>query len=410
MGIEERFRQFEKYVKTDLPAQKSLHLQKIADNLSAGLVSTPQGNYILREKTYSPGDLHGQFSFSDLDMNRPLKFGNFSCQPDEGEFSLRDIVVIDTETTGLSGGVGTLPFLVGLGFFRDNSFVVRQHFLPDYSEEHGFLKNLFENLPGEIIVSFNGKVFDMPLLVNRFLIQRLGSEFFARKHLDVLFTLRRFFKLKLHDCTLKTAETNLLSFERLNDVPSEEIPQIYFNYLQTGETDEIYQVIIHNIWDIVSTVGVMVKLHDFVENSDALETLSEIDSWSLGRFFLQRKDYDKALSNFAKSENTGSEHYFKNIFHASLIAKRLRDYPAALNYWEMLTESYNPQYLPALEELAKAYEHKLKDCAAALGFCHRAMEIIYHLSQLDQGIDYGRQKAGFSRRIQRLQAKLQKVK
>ena len=410
MSIEEKFRRFEKYLRTDLPAQKSLHLEKISNELSGQLVSTPEGSYIIKEKAYGPGDLHGQFSFSRLDMEKPLAFENYSCPPDSGEFSLRDIVVIDTETTGLSGGVGTVPFLVGLGFFRDDNFIVRQHFLPDYSEENGFLLNLFKDLPGSLIVSFNGKAFDLPLLVNRFLIQRLGSEFFSYRHLDVLFTLRRFFRLKLPDCTLKTAEMNLLSFERLNDIPSEQIPQTYFNYLQTGETSEIYQVMVHNLWDIVSTMGVLVELNRFVEESISSETLSEIDSWALGKFFLQRKDYDRALENFAKSENKDSDYYHKNLFQASLIHKRRKDYDTAVNYWEMLTESFNPHFLAALEELAKVYEHKIRDYDAALGFCRRAMDTIFRLSQLDSQAGFEKYEALFDRRIERLQHKSHKSK
>jgi uncharacterized protein YprB with RNaseH-like and TPR domain len=410
MSIEEKFRRFEKYIRTDLPAQKSLHLDKIANELSGQLVSAPEGSYIIKEKAYGPGDLHGQFSFSQLDPEKPLKFENYSCPPDEGDFSLKDIVVIDTETTGLSGGVGTVPFLVGLGFFRDNSFIIRQHFLPDYSEEHGFLLNLFSDLPGDLIVSFNGKAFDMPLLVNRFLIQRLDSDFFSHRHLDVLFTLRRFFKLKLPDCTLKTAEMNLLSFERLNDIPSEQIPQTYFNYLRSGQCDEIYQVIVHNLWDIVSTMGVMVELNRFVEKSTSSEILSEVDSWSLGKFFLQRKDYDKALDNFAKSDNKDSDYYHKNLFQASLIHKRRKDYDTAVNYWEMLTESFNPHYLAALEELAKVYEHKIRDYSAALRFCRRAIDAIQQLSQLDSQAGFESYEALFARRIERLRLKSDKSK
>jgi uncharacterized protein len=410
MGIEDKFKQFEKFIKTDLPVQKSLQITKIAEELGAKIHSTPEGDYLVKEVTYGPGDLHGQFSFSALELDQPLSYSNYSCPPDAGEFSLRNIVVIDTETTGLSGGVGTVPFLVGLGFFRDDQFVVRLHFLPDYSEENGFLNNLFNNLPGDLIVSFNGKAFDIPLLVNRFLIQRLGSDFFNRKHLDVLFTLRRFFRLKLPDCTLKTAESNLLSFDRLGDIPGEQIPQTYFNYLRTGGTREIYQVLTHNIWDIVSTMSVLVELNRFVEKSADSEHLSDIDSWSLGKFYLQQKDYDKALANFTKSDNQNTEYYFKNLFQASLIAKRMGDNATAINYWEMLTESFNPLFLASLEELAKVYEHKIKDFPKALSLCNKATDIISQMQHLHPETDFGKWEALFSHRISRLQSKSHKLK
>ncbi len=410
MGIEEQFRRFEKFIKTDLVAQKSLHLDKISSELSAEIRETPEGNYLIKETIYRPGDLHGRFSFAALDLDRPLSYDSFSCPPGEGTFSLHDIVVIDTETTGLSGGVGTVPFLVGLGYFKDDSYVVRQHFLPDYSEEHGFYKYMFDDLPGDMMVSFNGKAFDLPLLVNRFLIQRTGSDFFSRKHLDVLFTLRRFFRLKLPDCTLKTAERTLLEFERLNDIPSEQIPQTYFNYLQSGETSEIYQVIKHNIWDIVSTMGVMVELERYIENADKLEKLSDVDSWAIGRFHLQRRDYDRAFSSFSRSEGVGSEFHLKNLFQASLICKKLSDFETAFGYWEMLSESYNSHYFFALEEMAKAFEHRTKELDKALSCCQRAVETTYQLSQLQDEGDFESWQTRFNHRLSRLQTKLSKSK
>ncbi len=408
MGIEERFKQFEKFIKTDLPAQKSLQHDRTIVELSASLIQTPQGDYMLKETRYGPGDTHGDFSFANLDLDRRLSFDNFSCSPVEGEFSLRDIVVIDTETTGLSGGVGTVAFLVGLGYFENDQYVVRQHFLPDFSEEEGFLNHLFDDLPGNVMVSFNGRAFDLPLLVNRFLIQKLGSEFFGRDHLDVLFTLRRFYRLRLPDCTLKTAESSLLNFERLNDIPSEQIPQTYFDYLRTGQTREIYQVIVHNLWDIVSTLGVMLKLHGYVEKAIDSEDLTDCESWSMGKFYLGRRDFEKALASFSKSRDEGGDYHYRNIFEASLIARRLKDYETAINYWEMLTDAVNPYYLHALQELAKAHEHRLKNHETAIKYCEKARETIYQLSQLEPDTDFSRFEMDFEKRLSRLRTKLRK--
>lgn len=408
MSIEDKFRQFERFIRSERPAKKSLHLETIAAELSAEIRETPQGNYLIKETRYRPGDIHGQFSFANPDLSRPLNFDNYSCPPEGDQFGLNDIVVVDTETTGLSGGTGTVPFLVGLGFFREGEYIVRQHFLPDLSEEGGYLNHLFDDLPGDMIVSFNGKAFDLPLLTTRFLIQRLGSDFFQRRHLDVLFTLRRFFRMKFPDCTLKTAEVNLLNFERLNDIPSEQIPQIYFDYLRSGETKEIYQVIIHNLWDIVSTMAVMVELHNYVERVGRDKILSDVDSWSLGKFYLSRRDYDRALDNFSKSSDTGAGFHEKNIFQASLICKRREDYQTALEYWRMLSESINPHYFHALEELAKYHEHSSREYDSALRFCQKALESISTLRHLDYGDDLSYWDTAFSHRSERLRTKLSK--
>jgi hypothetical protein len=409
MGIEERFKQFEKFVKTELPARKAPAMANTASRLGGEVVNSDNGDYILRTSHYLPGDCHGEFSFAELENHNQLNFDNFTSSPSAGNFNLNDVVVVDTETTGLSGGVGTVPFLVGLGYFDNDCFIVRQHFLPDYCEELGFLEHLFDDLPGKVIVSFNGRAFDLPLLTNRFLIQRTGSEFFARDHLDIIFTLRRFFRLKLPDCTLKTAESSLLGFERLNDVPSEQIPQIYFDYLRDGNPDSIYQVVIHNQWDILSTLGVLVELNKFVEKAERADKLSEQDSWALGKFYLKRRDFSRAMTNFSKSEAVDNSYHFRNIFEASLLAKRMGDFEAALSYWQMLTEAYNPSFYQALEELAKFHEHRTRDLKQAEAVCKRANEVIYQMSQIATADSYQVWTERFAKRLARIRRKAAKL-
>jgi hypothetical protein len=200
----------------------------------------------------------------------------------------------------------------------------------------------------------------------------------------------------------------LLGFERLNDIPSEQIPQVYFDYLRDGNADEIYQVIIHNLWDIVSTLGVMIELHRFVKEAEEADRLPDLDSWALGKFYLQRKDLNRAFTNFCKSEKSDGKYHLRNLFEASLLAKKMGDYEAAMNYWEMLSESFNPHFYATLEEMAKYYEHRLRNFDQALSICRRAEEVIYQMSQLETEYTYPNWSERFSKRLQRLQRKLRK--
>jgi len=408
MNMEDRFARFGKMMRNDLPCAGKKHLDFLAADLAASAVRTQEGDYLIREQSYGPGDTHGRFSFAEFDPDRLLSFGNFSCPPQKGEFALRDVVFIDTETTGLSGGVGTVPFMVGLGFFRDNQFILRQHLLPDFCEEQGYLLHLFDDLPGKNIISFNGRAFDIPLLLNRFLIHRAGSDFFTRGHLNILFTLRRFFRQKLPDCTLKSAESALLGFERLNDIPSEQIPQVYFDFLRSGDTRALYQVLVHNRWDLLSTLALTVELSRHVEESQQAASLSESDSWALGRFFWGQRDYFRAFCNFSRCQNNDKELYYRNIFQAARAAKRLNDFETAISYWDMLSEGYNLHYLPALEELAKAFEHRQKALEPALQICQRALRTIEQLEQLSPDYDLAIWKGRFQKRQSRLFAKSRK--
>src|SRR5262245_20524646 len=85
----------------------------------------------------------------------------------------RSVVFLDTETTGLSGGSGTVAFLVGVGRWSGSGFTVAQHLMRDYNEERAMLLGLQENLAGaQVLVTFNGKAFDIPLLQSRFVLTR----------------------------------------------------------------------------------------------------------------------------------------------------------------------------------------------------------------------------------------------
>ncbi|NCB05689.1 MAG: hypothetical protein EOM69_09240, partial [Clostridia bacterium] len=174
-----------------------------------------------------------QESFS-LDAFSPLRHMTKQNLEDIFSFSLprplspESLVFLDTETTGLSGGAGTLAFLVGLGHIENGRFVVRQYLMRDYGEEPYMLSAVADALSRfRMLVTFNGKSFDAPLLRSRLLINRISAGCVPALHADVLYPSRRVWKLRLGSCTLGRLEEAVLGVHREDDLPGAQVPQAY---------------------------------------------------------------------------------------------------------------------------------------------------------------------------------------
>ena len=178
------------------------------------------------------------------------------------DLDLQKTLFLDTETTGLTGGTGTFVFMVGLGFFCEGGFLVRQLFMRDYSEERACLSLLNEFLESfQFLVTFNGRHYDIPLLETRFILSRMNSRIREMPNFDLLFPSRKIWKGAYENCRLVTLESKLLGMGRQDDVPSEWIPHFYFEYVQTGDATKIHRVFYHNQMDILSMVALMGRIH-----------------------------------------------------------------------------------------------------------------------------------------------------
>lgn len=175
---------------------------------------------------------------------------------------VRRMLFLDTETTGL-GGPGTYAFLVGLGFVEDDSFVVRQHFIRSPDEEAAMLHAVAETLSEwPTITTFNGVSFDVPMLRTR--MRACGVEFSFRDilHCDLLYGARRLWQRRLPNCRLQTLEERVLGFKRQGDVPSGEVPGLYFDFLETGDLTSLEGVFHHNVLDIISLAALMIAMQE----------------------------------------------------------------------------------------------------------------------------------------------------
>jgi len=269
-----------------------------------------------------------------------------------------------------------VAFLIGLGSIIGDSFQVRQYFLPDYPDEAAMLEAVRGEINSEtIFVSYNGRSFDMPILVDRLIINRVERNLEFAEHIDLLHSTRRLYRRRLGNCTLSNIERHILDFFRDDDVPGELVPAIYFDWLNNMGTELLGKVIEHNLYDIVSLYFLMHQIGQTQINPK--EKLVEPDDiYSVARIYENRREFDKVrqtLNDFRPIIEADNRHDM--MFMHSLACKRTERFDEAESIWKELIDSSNDKTYPALIELAKYYEHRTKNLKLALEYSKIARSI-----------------------------------
>lgn len=312
------------------------------------------------------------------------------------------LLFLDTETTGLSGGAGTLAFLVGVGFFEDECYTVRQYFIRDYDEEAAMLSELQE-LFGKHgnFVTFNGKAFDINLLQSRFISNRFRPRFGDFPHLDLLYPARRVWGLKLESCRLSALEENVLGEHREDDIPGAMIPSVYFKYLEDKNAYEIKKVIQHNQLDILSMVSLVARLSAMLR-SPLSETDGGFELLGMGRLFEANGRTGDMLECLEACSGSGQfDIKLQAVKRLTGVYKRNGSIERALEHWKAV-EAEDPSFeLFHLIEMAKYYEHKEKNFDAALTIVGKALQ-----KCLNAGLSGSPQLAELKKRRDRIIRKL----
>lgn len=331
------------------------------------------GSFYLIEKRYPLNHDHGGYNLGQaVEMDYSPMSKLFSAS--NPQICIKDLVFLDTETTGLSGGTGTVAFLIGAGFFENDAFILQQYFMRDYNEEPAMLKNLNDVLISHKgLVTFNGKAFDWNLLETRFTSSRMRIGLRDTVHIDLLYPSRMLWKLKYESCRLSALEENILKIRRIDDIPGYMIPGVYFKYLEDRNASEIKKVISHNEKDILSMVSLMARINSILGNP-----LNEArDAWELlgaGRLFERREDCNTAIVCYNKCTTSVNQTVRDmSLKKLAYIHKRNKDYSRATEYLESLLSCSKTPNIPAMIELAKLYEHRIKDIPKALSVVHEAV-------------------------------------
>lgn len=345
----------------------------VEDLLTGEVVETPCGRHFETEKLYARHKRYGSCDISDLIGLPP----DFLTALSDG--AIRDShpqrwAFLDTETTGLAGGSGTYAFLIGVGTIDEAGFRVRQFFMRDYAEEASVLHSLAEYLkPFDVLITYNGKSYDQPLLETRYTICRARHPFAAMEHLDLLHGARRLFKLRLENCRLVNLENQILGVEREGDIPGELIPYCYFEYLRTQRAYRLIAIFHHNVLDIVSLACLTGVIPEAFRDPENVRARHGMDLLGLARWLQLSGRAEAALRLMRRAVDLGlpDRHLFRTLFEAGTTEKKLGLEHAALATFTDLSLSPNPFRARAWEELAKHYEHREKNCAMALE-CVRA--------------------------------------
>jgi len=360
-----------------LPAER----RSIEQLVAGEVVCTPHGEHFETEKLWERHRRHGSVDISDLaelpaDLLDSLSGGTIpSCPPARWAF-------LDTETTGLAGGTGTCAFLIGVGSIEPAGFRLRQFFMRDYGEEPSMLSRLAEHLAQfDVLVTYNGKAFDQPLLETRFRTCRGGGAppdpFGRMEHLDLLFGARRLWKLRLESCRLVDLENRILGVEREGDLPGEMIPYCYFEYLRTQQAFKLVPILHHNAIDILS-LACLTAIVPFAFRSPTKAALQHGADWiGLARWMQRAGRREEALGIFRRALEAGlpDDLLFRTLWDVAALEKRLGHGEAALAAVTELAAARNPYRAQALAELAKHYEHRERNHAMALEMTRAALAI-----------------------------------
>ena len=351
---------------------------RIDEILSGMFVKTPFGESFVCENFFPYDFRCGEIILSQIFKSSTHKLSHLVGDKRVDNIDIRKTVFLDTETTGLSGGAGTFAFLIGLGYFTDDQFCVRQYFMRDYDEEQAHLSALNELLlKFENVVTYNGKSFDLPLMESRFIMSGIEMNLKDPAHLDLLYPVRRLWKKRLENCSLSTVERDILGVYRENDVPGYLVPEIYFRYLKTKDAREIKGVFDHNLQDILSLVVLTAKINDFFREP-LNDTISPLDIYSLGKIYDKRKEYTKSTFyyNEALKYDLSREDYLETLRLVSFAYKRQGKWMEAEKAWkDAIDKSQEFIYYPH-EELAKYYEHQLRDYEKAKHIVAEALSLV----------------------------------
>jgi tetratricopeptide (TPR) repeat protein len=270
--------------------------------------------------------------------------------------------------------------MVGVGTFVDKSFLLRQYFLREPTEETGMLFALQEVLDTvEGFVTFNGRVFDIPLLEMRYMMgMRLQWPLTAWPQFDLLHPSRRLWRQSLPDCTLSTLESRQLGVERTGeDVPGELIPGIYLEYLRTGDTNKIGKIFYHNAIDILTLVVLATQILDRHQNEDP-SGLAGSEALAVARWHQKQGRYEGAEIAYRQAiESTNLPVRQDALRLLSLLLKKHDRRDEAVPIWETLHRMASHDPWPCVE-LAKYYEWHALDLDAAKSWAEAAMVCLTH--------------------------------
>ncbi|MBI4611653.1 MAG: ribonuclease H-like domain-containing protein [Candidatus Rokubacteria bacterium] len=331
--------------------------------VGGSLEPTPQGPILVARRRYALLHREGSVPLAAA-LEPPPEVLSLLARSREGSPPPHRLLYLDTETTGLAGGTGTYVFLVGVGFFDGEGFVVHQYFMRDLDEEPALLAALDALLPRFAgVVTYNGRAFDLSLLETRFVLARRPWPE-SLWHLDLLPAARRVWGSSLTDCRLTTVEAHALGLSRTDDVPGALIPSLYFDYLRRRHPAVLPKLFAHNRQDVLSLVALAGWMGRALSDPEGVSLRAE-EYAGLGRLWepwdgeRSQRCYRAALDRRLPEPSRG-----RLLLRLAELAKRDRRWEEACTLWETAIAGAGFHIRP-WEELAKYHEHRSRDVPRA---------------------------------------------
>jgi uncharacterized protein YprB with RNaseH-like and TPR domain len=361
---------------------------------------TSLGRHFVVRNMYDSDHYHGSVRLARFSCEDLQRF--MTLMRSRGTAGARDsMVFLDTETTGIQGGTGMVPFLVGLGFFEGDDFHMVQYFMRDFDEEPSMLLAIEELLRRfKMVVTYNGLSFDVPLLETRFTLARLNSPFENMAHLDLLTGARRLWRQAHGSCRLAALESRIVSFLRGHDIPGGMIPQAYFEFLQGRGSSVMSAVLKHNIHDVLSLAALTICACDRVVREPAALD-HPLDLYSLARIMENTPEWKCALDLYEMALRGGLPEAvsLKARENMAVLSRRAGNHSRALALCEELIEE--PEFSMVGHEGAAIHWERIAGDPA------RALEVVEKgLARLGDGDGMHRWRASLSARRERLRQKV----
>ena len=314
---------------------------------------------------------------------------------------------LDTETTGLMGGTGTYPFLVGIAWWDAGGLQIEQFFMRELSEEHALLVTLAERMAARpVLVTFNGKSFDWPLLETRYRMTRTIKPSPPHTHLDFLHPARNLWRIRLGSVRLAELEKHVLGWNRGADLISEVIPQFYFDYLRGGAPEPLVQVFLHNQMDLRGLAGLASRIVAILAEPETHRMTDGLELFGVSRICERRGETARARKHYAQSLAATLPAETDRAARRSLarLAKRERDFPSACELWESIVGN-SREGLEAYEQLAIYYEHQCAEPSRAATLVRTALselQLVRRQASLSAAL-HRHYRARFEHRLKRLE-------
>lgn len=259
----------------------------------------PRGAFAYRRALLAPEHLHGDWRLADVRASSREELAWLARDARLAELDPESCVYLDIETSGLSGGAGTIPFLVALGRFDGPRFELWQAFLRGPEEEAAALEEVAERIRASSgVVSFFGKSFDRHRLEDKMRLHRIGPPFADRPHLDLYHPLTRLYRGAFANGRLATFEHELCGVERGYDLPGSLAPSAWFDFL-AGRAHRLEAVFRHNAQDVLSLVVLAAHLgcsrREARADGRALAGCGRARARALAELCAGRREYASAL-------------------------------------------------------------------------------------------------------------------